>query len=383
MLASLLLTLGPLGGRVVTGLPVTHLLGDAVLVACGLTLAWWRTRPLLTVTLGPLLGLVTGTLGIDNELAAVILLAVFATLVAERYEGRAAWLAASVFAIYLAVAFAAAGSGRIGVLVLALPPYGVGVALRLRRQAAERLAAQVHEIETEEARFTELAVRNERARIASELHDIVSHALTVVVIQAAAGQRLADRSPSEAAYTLATIAEIAREGRSDLHRLVDLLGEGGPHTADASSVEELVRRASLAGVPVTGGALSDWAWVPPRAQHIAYRVVQEGLTNAVRHAAGAPIRVSARYGPTRSLTIRVDNDAPSANRALPVMGSGQGLAGLRERVVGEGGRFDAGPLPDGGWRLEARLPGPPTSSDGPDSALSTASSGTSRVQDLS
>lgn len=202
-------------------------------------------------------------------------------------------------------------------------------------------------------------MRNERTRIASELHDIVGHALSVMVVQAAAGQRLAARDPDAARATLDVIAESARQGRADLQRLVDLLG-GGPVPAGAGGelglVDEVVARAARSGLAVTCRFEGDRDGVGADRAHVAFRVVQESLTNALRHAPGSVVRVLVRGEPDgRRLTVRVENDAAPTGARSDLAGSGQGLQGLRERVLAAGGSFAAGPSGGGCWSVEARL----------------------------
>jgi signal transduction histidine kinase len=229
--------------------------------------------------------------------------------------------------------------------------------LRLRRETAEQLAQRGRDLEAERALFAEVSVRNERARIASELHDIVGHALSVMVVQAAAGQRLIERQPAAARLSLEAIAESARQGRADLQRLVDLLAGTDVHASDLALVDEVVARASRSGLRVSCRFEGDREGVDASAGHVAFRIVQESLTNALRYAPGADVRILIRGEPDgRSLTVRVENDEGTAVRR-DGLGAQRGLAGLRERVAELGGRFEAGPTPDGGWRVEAQLSG--------------------------
>ncbi|MEP7091406.1 MAG: ATP-binding protein, partial [Nocardioidaceae bacterium] len=210
-------------------------------------------------------------------------------------------------------------------------------------------------------------------------HDIVGHAISVMVIQAAAGQRLVDVDPVRAGQAFAAISESARQGTQDLERLVELLegGEGGEGSGgsrslegveqggpDLSLVEEVVTRASRSGLHVTCRFEGDRDRVPRPVAHLAFRVVQESLTNALRYAPGAEVRIVISVdGGGRGLAVRVENDRPGpsdptvAGRSHPPLaGTGRGLVGLRERIQRLGGRFSAGATAAGGWRVEARLP---------------------------
>jgi signal transduction histidine kinase len=231
--------------------------------------------------------------------------------------------------------------------------------LRLRRETAEQLAERGRELEAERELFAEVSVRNERARIASELHDIVGHALSVMVVQAAAGQRLVAQSPEAAVESLGVIAESARQGRADLQRLIDLLAGTEVASPDLSLIDEVVKQAARSGLNVTCRLEGSRDGLHSEAAHAAFRVVQESLTNALRHAPGAEVRVLIRSEVDgRAVTVRVENDAaPRVQRdSAPMLsGTGRGLIGLRERVLALGGTFSAGPAPSGGWAVEAQL----------------------------
>jgi signal transduction histidine kinase len=246
-------------------------------------------------------------------------------------------------------------NGSPGLIILTAPGFLAGTVLRLRRETAEQLAARGRELEAERELFAEVSVRNERARIASELHDIVGHALSVMVVQAAAGQRLAPHSPEAAVESLGVIAESARQGRADLQRLIDLLAGTEVASPDLSLIDEVVNQAARSGLRVTCRLEGARDGLQSDAAHAAFRVVQESLTNALRHAPGAEVRVLIRSeAGGRAVTVRVENDA--ATHSTPnLAGTGRGLIGLRERVLALGGTFSAGPAPAGGWTVEAQL----------------------------
>ena len=218
---------------------------------------------------------------------------------------------------------------------------------------------RAEELEEERELFAEIALRHERARIASELHDIVGHAISVMVIQAAAGQRLVDADPARAKEAFAAIAESARQGTEDLEQLIELLGGsadevvGGP---DLSLVDEVVTRAARSGLNVSCRFEGDRDRVAAPVAHLAFRVVQESLTNALRYAPGSDVRIVISVDETeRSLAVRVENDK-TMHDDTTLAGTGRGLVGLRERIQTLGGQFDAGRTHRGGWAVEARLP---------------------------
>jgi signal transduction histidine kinase len=242
-------------------------------------------------------------------------------------------------------------------LLLPGAAWAAGRALRERELVAAQLAERARELEEEREAHAALSVRYERARIAAELHDIVAHAISVMVIQATAGQRLAAHDPEATAETFDAIADAARQAEQDMGRLVSLLGDERAiaPAPDLALVEELVTRAAGSGLDVSlrlEGEREGW---PAPLTEAAYRVVQEGLTNSLRYAAGAPVSVVVRGGP-QALTVEVANGAAAGETAFAGFGTGRGLQGLRERVGACGGTVEAGPAPNGGWLLRAQLP---------------------------
>ena len=242
-------------------------------------------------------------------------------------------------------------------LLLPAAAWGGGRALRERELMAAALAQRGHELEQEREAHAALSVRYERARIASELHDIVAHAISVMVVQASAGQRLAVRDPEATADAFDAIAGAARQAEEDMGRLVALLGDetASGTTPDLALIHELVACAAGSGLDVTVRFDGKREGLPAALAEAAYHVVQEALTNALRYAAGAAVSVHIR-GDHDALTVEVTNAPAARNPALAGAGTGTGIQGLRERVGDRGGTLTAGPTPEGGWRLRAHLP---------------------------
>jgi signal transduction histidine kinase len=329
----------------------------AALMAGGLTLVWWRTRPRAVAVVGGALWIVPAFLGDHGWFPdpAFAIMALLATVTALGWRGRAVWVVGLCLAAYLFVFWLAlGGTSEVALLMFTVPGFFAGTILRMRREAAEELVQRGRELEEERELFADLALRHERARIASELHDIVAHAISVMVIQAAAGQRLVDTDPARAKEAFAAIAESARQGKDDLQRLVDLLGGTTVTGPDLSLIDEIVTRAARSGLDVTCRFEGDRDGVAAATAHVAFRVVQESLTNALRYAPGAAVRVLVE-GSGRCLRIRIENDR-SAQRGPGLSGTGRGLAGLRERVHELGGQLLARPTAGGGWLVEATLP---------------------------
>ncbi|MEU7803261.1 histidine kinase [Micromonospora arborensis] len=248
---------------------------------------------------------------------------------------------------------------RIPVLLLLGALAIVGDLIRRNRLSRHALAAQTELSEREQERR---GVLEERARIAREMHDVVAHHMSLIAVQAeTAPYRLTD-VPAPAAAEFVAIAGSARDALTDMRRLLGVLRSEstGPQTApqpDLTDLGAMVDTARRAGLPVTldAGPVDD-GQVPAPVGLAAYRIVQEGLANAARHAAGATVRVTVRPGRS-TLTVRVQNAPPDDVRAPHTeAGAGHGLTGMRERATSLGGTFTAGPLPDGGYAVAAELP---------------------------
>jgi signal transduction histidine kinase len=232
-----------------------------------------------------------------------------------------------------------------------------GWTIRERELVAARLAERARELDSEREAYARLSVRYERARIAAELHDIVAHAISVMVVQASAGQRLAAVDPSLTSEAFGAIGDAARQAEQDMGRLVALLADDDAIGAapDLALVEELVARAASAGLDVTLRLEGEREGYPVGVVQVAYRVVQEAVTNAMRYAAGSSVAVTVR-GEAQALAVEVVNGAARRATELADQGTGNGLRGLRERLSACGGTLDAGPTADGGWHVAARLP---------------------------
>ncbi|WP_028658962.1 sensor histidine kinase [Nocardioides insulae] len=236
----------------------------------------------------------------------------------------------------------------------------LGGALRERYDAQRKLAEQETISEAERARRTLL---EERARIARELHDVVAHHMSVITVQADTAPYRLDGVAPDVQEEFASIAAAARESLAEMRRLLGVLrnedthGELAPQP-DLTRIGHLVEATVRAGVPVDYSPCE--AAVPESVGLAAYRIVQEALANVVRHAPGAPTRVSVTAGDGEDggwVTLLVVNGPAPGPPAAPLeeVGTGHGLVGMRERARLEGGTLDAGPLPDGGFRVAARL----------------------------
>ena len=333
----------------------------ALVLGGGLALMWWRSHPRVASAVA--LGLLLTAFALGGWLpdTAVVLYSLGFAVLALAWSGRAAWLAALCGAAYLVPFYYLSEiDSWVAALMFTVPPFVAGTVLRLSKETADELALRAQELEDERELFAEIALRHERARIASELHDIVGHAISVMVIQAAAGQRLVDTDAARAKEAFAAISESARQGTKDLERLIELLGGNGPDERrgpELSLIDEVVTRAGRSGLNVTSHFEGDRDHVSEPVAHLAFRVVQESLTNALRYAPGAEVRiVISVVEAERDLAVRVENDH-AAKPDTSLVGTGRGLAGLRERVHALGGQFSAGTTGVGGWAVEVRIPG--------------------------
>lgn len=205
-----------------------------------------------------------------------------------------------------------------------------------------------------------LAEQRERMRIARDLHDVVAHTLTTINVQAATAAQLLDRNPGHARAALETIEDASRDAIGELRAILGVLrdpADGEAPRAPApgiDAIDDLVARTREGGVTVRLNIDGNQPQrVPDAVSLAAFRVVQESLTNARRHAAGAPVSVNLAYAPG-ALTVSVESRT-GAPRAVDGAGPGVGILGMAERARAIGGTLDAGPLPDG-FRVAATLP---------------------------
>lgn len=287
------------------------------------------------------------------------------------------WLATAAASIGLAFAAPHGTTGNSTVMiVLSGAALLLGGALRERYEVQRRLAEQETISEAERSRRTLL---EERARIARELHDVVAHHMSVITVQADTAAYRLDGLPPHVQEEFTSIAATARESLGEMRRLLGVLrneethGELAPQPG-LTRIGKLVEATVRTGVPVEFTPCD--AEVPEAVGLSAYRIVQEALANVVRHAPGAPTRVSVSVSDDRDgdgtgdgagsgggagerrLTVLVVNGPPPEPPAAPLEEgrTGHGLVGMRERVRLVGGELDTGPLPDGGFRVAARLP---------------------------
>jgi signal transduction histidine kinase len=278
-----------------------------------------------------------------------------AYLVASRRRRLASGLLALPF-LFAAVAAPQGRFSSVLLLVLILGAQAFGDARRQRGQAiAERDATRRAMTDT----LREQAATQERARIARELHDVVAHHVSMVAVQAETARLTTRDMPPEGQARLAAIGDTARDALTEMRRLLGVLRTDAGGNADRAPqpgldrLEELLDGAREAGTSVRLTVRGDAVGVSPGVDLTAYRVVQEALTNARRHAPGAAVDVEVLYGED-SVRVRVRDDGPGP--AAGPQHDGHGLVGMHERVAMVGGRLKVGPAEAGGFAVEAELP---------------------------
>lgn len=306
-------------------------------------------------------------------------------LASEEYHGVAGFGATFTFAACVIVAYsvvmysphrvAAVASVLAGAALIAgghrddLPRTRPGliflfllIPMALAANAAHSLQQRIRAVEAQRESETRLAAQRERARLARELHDVVTHNVSVMLVQAGAARTVLTAAPEKAHQALLAIESGGRAAMSELRHVMDLLSKDG----DPSAPEELTpppglgrlpvlaARVRAAGMPVEVTATGTPGQLPAGVDLAAYRVVQEALTNAMKHATGAQVAVRVEHG-VDALCVQV-SDAGGPPSASARTGNGRGLIGLRERLAIYDGTLDAGPLPGGGYQVRAVIP---------------------------
>jgi signal transduction histidine kinase len=355
-----------------------------------LTAFWLCLAGCLVVALPGSLRGSAGTIAVD--LTALVPAAYFA--VAHSRHRRAALLSTPAILVVLVVRGlwpAPVGNYTMlaTLLVFIMAVLAVGNAARLSQRRAGESQARLLWLQEEQENATRQAIGHERARIARELHDVVTHNVSMIVVQAGAARRVLGASPDEARSALLAIEESGREAITELQHMLGLLTQpGGPDDVGPAvaagtaplrpqpgldQVRPLIGRVTAAGLPVELRVSGTPRALPPGMDLAAYRVVQEALTNVIKHAGRSCATVTLDYRDDALVVEVTDNGAPGkaaarrrgAPGALMAMPGGHGLLGLRERVWLYGGDLDAGSQPQGGWRVRARFPEQPSPAAAP------------------
>jgi signal transduction histidine kinase len=349
--------------REATGLDVLLGVGIAALLVL-------RTRLPLAVVLAQLTLVAIGE-RTDGSVIADAATPIFCVLpvalaLGARYEGRRLALAVVAYGGWMQVVVALDPDRgySIGDLLwtsvfLVALPVSIGRALENRRLLTRELALKAARLEQEREEQAMAAVADERARIAGELHDVVAHSVSVMIVQAGAARRIVRTDRDRAREALGSIEDTGREALDEMRRVLGVLRRGDedlalvPHPGLAR-VEDLVREARGRGLAVDLEVTGEPAHLAAGPDLAAFRVIEEGIANASVHAGPAHVRVEVRYGERDvELVVRDDGQGP---RRRTDGGAGLGLVSLRERLSLYGGTLDAGRRRGGGFVLRARLP---------------------------
>ncbi|HEY8340636.1 MAG TPA: sensor histidine kinase [Egibacteraceae bacterium] len=337
----------------------------ALLVSLPLT--WRRIAPTVVFAVVGAAAVVGQLMDVPLQLWGLLVAAYSVAAHAERTAARAV-LAVSLLGAVALLVFTGAGAYLPVTLVVVAAAWVTGDRQRTRRAYTRELELRAEQLERERENRARIAVAEERARIARELHDVVAHSVSVMVVQASAAQRALRRDPDRSEEALEQVAATGRQSLVELRRLLGLLRGGSDDTTFApqprfAEVDALVEQFRDAGLEVTLEVEGTPRPLSSGVDLSAYRIVQEALTNALKHAGPARVTVHVRYG-ADVLDITVDDDGGVVAAGVPAVaqrpsrdgGPGHGLVGMRERAALVGGELEVGPRPDGGYRVHARLP---------------------------
>ncbi|MDG9718755.1 sensor histidine kinase [Streptomyces sp. DH24] len=341
----------------------------ALSLGLSVPLLWRRRHPAAVLLAMAPVALLNAWTGAALQAALLQLCVVYHIALSRRL--RSLWWASALPLAPVVVSVARYGEGtwdqQIGSQLMSVAVAAlIGVTVRTRRNYTEALEDRARRLETERDQQAQLATAAERARIAREMHDIIGHHLSVITGLADGGKYAAARAPERAAQALAAIGTTSRQAMSELRRLLDVLREeeeNDPATLTPqptlTDLHQLLAGVRSAGLPVTAAVHGDPA-LPPGRQLAVYRVVQEALTNTLRHGGpDATADVVLSYGPGGAVTVTVTD---TGRGGPPVTASdGRGLPGMRERTALYGGTLEAGPrpAPEQGWRVHLHLPEEP------------------------
>jgi signal transduction histidine kinase len=248
-----------------------------------------------------------------------------------------------------------------GWMLFVAVPLALGRALASRSAVARRLQATTEALAQENEARAQRAAAEERMRIARELHDVVAHSVSVMVVQTAAARRVAPTDREAAREALRMVESCGRDALVEMRRVIGVLRRGDAELSGAVSptlgeLESLIGRARSAGLTVNVQVRGRSREVAPDVDVVAFRVVQEALTNAIKHAGPVEAQVVISYG-EQALELEISDSGPAAAAPpVPGGGGGHGLAGMQERLALYGGRLLAGPMLGGGFQVRASIP---------------------------
>jgi signal transduction histidine kinase len=344
------------------GARLDHIIGShspggfyAVVAMGGLVLAFRRRWPLVTLAASAAADAAYGGAGfVDGAAFVPVLVALYTVGTIKQWKTTVASAMAALSATWLAAALGNSTFGWIGAVnsvrwacVIAAVAFGLLIGNR------QQLITLKWE---EEARRR---VDAERLRIARELHDVVAHSMSMINVQAGVAAHVLNTEPEQAASALKAIREASHEGLRELRSILNVLrqadeADGRQPAPGLAALGSLAAAAQQAGIVVEVSTTGERGALPPSVDLAAYRIVQESLTNVLRHSAAERARIELRYEPSHVVVSVSDNGR--VNGSPLSQGTGAGITGMRERAEALGGTMEAGPQPGGGWRVTAVLP---------------------------
>jgi signal transduction histidine kinase len=326
-------------------------------VALSLPLVWRRRHPTIVFAVLAAVAFVQWLVQVDSHADVALLIALY-TVAANESRARALGAAAILELGAVLVAVSDGGFREfVGLSALSVAAGVLGTSVRNRRALLASLEDRAARLELERDQQGLIAAAAERARIAREMHDIVAHNLTVMIALAEGAVFAAERTPEKATSAMGTVSSTGRQALAEMRRLLGVLRDDESSTLvpqpGVPQIDQLVDQVRAAGLPVTLEVAGDGRALPAGAQLTVFRLVQESLTNCLKHAeASAVARVRLRYA-ADSVDVEITDNGPGRARAADA--SGRGLDGMRERAAVYAGAVEAGPRAAGGWRVHAIL----------------------------
>jgi signal transduction histidine kinase len=348
------------------GIPGPRVVNTLLFLAMSLPFVWRRRAPVAVLFVVVTSVVIQGQFFDTSEQAPLqnflALLLAFYTVAAHAVPRRAVYGGAIAGVVFVAVdlraLLAGANPGEIIPAWLFLgAAWLTGWTLHRRRLQTVRLEDRAAQLEIEREEKARAAVTEERSRISRELHDVIAHSVSVMVVQAQAAQRLLEGEQNEARQALGSIETTGRQALTEMRRLLGILRRTDGELALAPQpglhdLDALIGQMRESGLPAELRVEGESRPLPPGVDLSAYRIVQEALTNTLKHAGPARARVEIHYGDDE-LDLEITDDGPGTGRGG---GAGQGLVGMRERVALYGGVLESGKRDGGGYLVRARLP---------------------------
>ena len=339
--------------------------GALLLVLSTLPVAWRRRSPLRVLAVVAVAAMAYEVAGFSSTLPFGLLVALYTVgAYCDRRQSRPAGglVGAALVVVLLQARWEPSVLLVVANLAIFAMAWLVGDNVQVNRTRVADLAERAGRAERERQAEALRAAGEERSRIARELHDIIAHSLSVMIVQAGGARRVLSREPGQAAEALASIEFTGRQAMTEMRRLLGVLRDDrhdhqvsfAPQPS-LSSLPALVEHCAAAGLRVSIEVTGAERGLPPGVDLSAYRIVQEALTNVLRHAGTTTATVRVAYG-DRGVELEIHDDGNGKAVEAAGEGNGHGLAGMRERVQLFGGDLVAGPQPGGGFCVTARLP---------------------------